>query len=271
MATGNTYDLLTLEGHLLHASLTHGLTALRAAEVSNKGTFYTAFFQLSIGIERLMKVILVIDHMAKNRMATPTNDALKKKGHDLITLFDYLHSLPDLTPNPLAVIDRMQLPFKILAFLSGYAKRSRYYNLDALASAAVTADPLVEWHRIVEDILSTDVSAKQRAGITKRAVAAVHPSWDRTLIIGQTLEGRPMTLADAAIMPQEHDMTARYAVWHILEIMQPLKVLLGDAVDRSHATARVAGMIDCPVPYMTEFLDFFYPNKKDILTKKKWP
>ena len=30
-------------------------------------------------------------------------------------------------------------------------------------------------------------------------------------------------------------------------------------------------MINCPVPFMTEFLDFFYLNKKDILTKKKWP
>jgi hypothetical protein len=106
----DSYSLLTLEGHLFHASLTNGLTALRAASIHQKGTFYAAFFNLSIGLERLMKVVLVIDHMARNSMNPPSDRVLRQHGHDLVMLFDYLQSLPVPAPNPLTAVSRASNP-----------------------------------------------------------------------------------------------------------------------------------------------------------------
>lgn len=271
MTIRDSYALLTLEGHLVQASLTHGLTALRAANIHQKGTFYSAFFHLSIGLERLMKVILIIDHMASNSMNPPSDRLLRKHGHDLVTLFDYLLALPDPKPNPLDRVDRTAIPFQILTFLSGFAKHTRYYNLDSLVDSPSAADPLYEWHDIIAAILSVDITAKQKRKAEERGMAMIAATWDKALVIGQNLDGTPMTLSDAALLPQVHDLAARHAVFHVLEVVQSLKDILDYAVDHSHHTARSLGTTECPVPYMTEFLDFFCLDKKLILGKKRWP
>lgn len=271
MTVQDSYSLLTLEGHLVHSSLTRGLTSLRAASIHEKGSFYAAFFQLSIGLERLMKVILVIDHMARNSMDPPSDRVLRRHGHDLVTLFAYLQSLSDPVPNPLQSISPTGIPFQILTFMSSFAKIARYYNLDSLVASSRSADPLSEWHDVVEAILSQDVTERQKQKAEERATEMIAATWDRTLVIGQNLDGTPMTLSDAALLPQMHDLAARHAVFHVLEVVQTLKDLLEYCVDHSHRMARSLGSTDCPVPYMTEFLDFFYLDKQLILGKKRWP
>ena len=69
-----SYLLLQQEGYLISSSLTTGLTELRAAHVHNKGAFYTALFNLSVGFERLLKAIVIIDHMLDNGLAVPIID-----------------------------------------------------------------------------------------------------------------------------------------------------------------------------------------------------
>src|SRR5947209_276246 len=78
--------LLMQEGHLVRSSLTTGLTALRSAHRGERGLYYTGFFQLSIGVERLLKAILIVDHMSKNNLDTPTRETLKKFGHKITEL-----------------------------------------------------------------------------------------------------------------------------------------------------------------------------------------
>lgn len=62
-----TFHMFLYEGHLAHACLCDGLTSLRAAKPDDrKGKYYSAFFNLSVEFERLFKIILIINHMAKN-------------------------------------------------------------------------------------------------------------------------------------------------------------------------------------------------------------
>lgn len=63
MAFSATWFLLEQEGLLAQACLCNGLTALRRANLGDKkGLFYSAFFELSIGFERVLKSGLALAH-----------------------------------------------------------------------------------------------------------------------------------------------------------------------------------------------------------------
>ncbi|ENZ4334976.1 hypothetical protein ACHEMW_004223 [Escherichia coli] len=49
---GTSFQQFSIEALLASASLRSGLTALNKCKYHDKGSFYNAFFQLSIGLER---------------------------------------------------------------------------------------------------------------------------------------------------------------------------------------------------------------------------
>ncbi len=174
-----SFLFLQQEGFLIQSCLTHGLTDLRTASVSDKGKFYTASFHLSIGLERLMKVILVIDYMANNALATPTTAQLKQHGHNLAQLFDTLMAMPVKSPpNPLSGISRTSIAYEILDLLSDFARASRYFNLDSLSAPQSQVDPLERWSAVFDRVLSDDVSKGGEKGRSSlfRTIHQYHPS-----------------------------------------------------------------------------------------------
>jgi hypothetical protein len=125
----STFTLLQHEVALMEGCLSIGLTALRNATVSDKRKFYSGFFNTSIAFERLMKLIVVVDHMLSNNFDPPTKKQLKTYGHDLSQLYQL--SVDAANRNKITGIT---MPIKgsieegILRFLSEFAKSSRYYN-----------------------------------------------------------------------------------------------------------------------------------------------
>jgi len=66
-----SFVLLQQEGYLISSCLSMGLTELRSANVHNKGSFYSSLFNLSVGIERLLKAIVIIEHMLNKNLSVP--------------------------------------------------------------------------------------------------------------------------------------------------------------------------------------------------------
>ena len=56
---------LQQEAFLVGSCLAMGLTEIRAAHVGARGKFYTASFQLAIGLERLCKLTLILGEFNK--------------------------------------------------------------------------------------------------------------------------------------------------------------------------------------------------------------
>ncbi len=72
-----TWFLLQQEGLLAQACLCNGLTALRHANLgAAKGRFYSAFFELSIGFERTLKLILILDRITLIAALREVNNSL---------------------------------------------------------------------------------------------------------------------------------------------------------------------------------------------------
>lgn len=84
---------LEQEGCLFSACLATGLTELRTAHVHNKEAFYSALFNLSVGAERLLKVIVIMEHMLNNNLAIPSKHQLKGYGHNIVELYDRVSSI----------------------------------------------------------------------------------------------------------------------------------------------------------------------------------
>ena len=135
--------LMLLEGSLTLATLAEGLDCLRKANIYKKGLYYQAFLSLSIGIERLLKIIIIYEYRIENNGKFPENKYLKEIGHDLYKMFKIV--LPKLLED-----DMYNL---VINFLNNFAQNTRYYNLDILTGKNVNLlNPLEEWKNIEDYI-----------------------------------------------------------------------------------------------------------------------
>ena len=89
----NTFDPLTnqiclalrRECQLVRGLLSSGITALGKATFSDPEKYYLAFFNLSIGIERLSKLVIIVDYKIKNDRF-PSEKVIKEYNHDISNL-----------------------------------------------------------------------------------------------------------------------------------------------------------------------------------------
>lgn len=145
-------ELLLKEAGISSYSLCQGLTALRKANFGEKGYYYQGFFLLSIGLERLLKLILIYKYRIENNDKFPDNATLKEYGHDI----EKITNLVIKGYESKLLFRKDDEPYKsMIKLLSDFAKSTRYYNLDKLTGKAnLNNDPLKEWYKIQEIIIN---------------------------------------------------------------------------------------------------------------------
>lgn len=77
--------------------------------------FYQAFFSLSIGIERLLKIIIINKYRVDNEGEFPEDINLKGLGHDLVKLCKYLG----------IEFEDDSIHIKLIRFLNDFAKKKQ--------------------------------------------------------------------------------------------------------------------------------------------------
>jgi len=248
--------LLRQEGKLLCSALSQGLTIL--ADGSSEGAHYMAFFHLSIGLERLMKVILILHHMAEHGLALPTNRELRAFGHDLGQLIAASEAIAKKTlGRPTLSIPPGSIDDDILKHLRTFATTTRYYNLDKLSGVLARTDPLENWNAILDRIFETDVRPDQRKLIYRMSADVLRGCGPQLLISG----GKSFV---RSIRSQfKHSIASAHAVYRVEKILARLKELYSH---RNSAAIRENERLDCSqqvVPYMYEFLDFIKESYGD--------
>src|SRR5688572_19578786 len=86
--------LLLREAEISATSLATGMTCIRNYTYSESGQLQIGFFMLSIGIERLMKLILLYDHQLAVK-TYPDNRYLRKYSHNISELFEKCKSIAE--------------------------------------------------------------------------------------------------------------------------------------------------------------------------------
>lgn len=262
-----SFLLLQQEGYLISSSITNGLTELRSAHIHNKGEFYTALFNLSVGFERLLKAIVIIDHMLHHQLAVPTKRQLQARGHNIVDLYDECERIGASRNSPIP--GRAQLDTidgELLQLLSDFARVTRYRNLDALSASQTSDDPLGRLNQLLLAILVRDVPQRQKDKIVNQANIIVNQIDDITHTVMHGLDQRPLSTADALSLPGLHDQSAQFAVLRIIKLLSPLRDLLANVSRGAYNFGPVP-----PFPQMHEFLEWLWDDRKYVLRKKRWP
>jgi hypothetical protein len=158
---------LSREAGLAAESVAAGLTTIRKAHYGSGGIYTTAFFQLTIGIERVLKLILVVDFMLDNNGQFPDDKYVRSKGHDLSALIDSAKSVA----NRRNLVLRFSYPddpitAAVVEVLTEFATATRYYNLDYLTGGRSKnmSDPLKAWYERVGALIFAEQLSSQEEG-----------------------------------------------------------------------------------------------------------
>jgi len=127
--------LLFLEASMTNALLLDGLDGIKNASLIEPGFYYQAFFTLSIGIERLLKLIIIGKYRKENEGNFPENKIIKKLKHQIGKMVELY--VPELQTKKMNKI--------VIEFIDEFAQKTRYYNLDTLTGSEKDVDPISIW------------------------------------------------------------------------------------------------------------------------------
>jgi hypothetical protein len=262
--------MLIQEARLTQAALLSGLEFLRNADYDQPGSFYVAFFQLSTGLERLFKLVIILDHNTRHRRRNPTDKELRKVGHELVDAYRTCRSIADPQgPQAVQWFESDSPEGRLLGLLSEFASGARYYNLDRLAGAARHEDPLIGWYGVHAEIANHHISYSRQAAIN--ALAVQH--CDRLGLFGfeKGLDGQWRTQVDGAFLHELFRQSTGHCVWTVIRILQPFHGLLWRLLDRLHDMDRAEGLprtVGAPALY--EFFPFFLCDRATSLRRRRW-
>ncbi|MDI3420866.1 hypothetical protein [Streptomyces luteolus] len=238
---------LSHEAGLASYSLRGGLASLRKANYADPQLYYGGFFQYTIGLERVMKLALIVDYIVQNGRFPSDRQFAKKYGHGLTEL---LAGITDVR-NRLAPSARVwelpdaDLTNAAISFLSDFAIRARYYNIDVLTGKAKTQDPVERWFSEVGRLL---ISKRKRPWRDVDWARKLDAHANAAVFQFETEDGSPIQgFAAAAQAANESEYVAKEGTFLCARIARHAISIL---------VAR-GGQIpnEIPVPH---FVEFFY-------------
>lgn len=276
MVFSATWFLLEQEGLLAQACLCNGMTALQRANLGDKkGLFYSAFFELSIGFERTLKLILILDHMARNQLVPPDSKTVEDYGHKLRALFDSGKAIcASRGVNTLDAFQSDSLPIAILGFLDDFAHPGgRYSNINKLTGRKhqAMADPIVQWGKIANRIMREHAtpSERKRAELNGQMANVAFGNTAASLI--SDLNQQLMGVASLHVRASELDTAAKHAVYALVTLISALREVI-DSLCNSAWQANPAGRSGTSdVPDMKEYFEFAWANRQYVMRKRVWP
>ncbi|WP_371787426.1 hypothetical protein [Streptomyces albidoflavus] len=141
------WKLLADEAGLASYCLGSGLASMRKANIVEPKHYYGAFFEYTIGLERVLKLALIVDYCVEQGRFPSDQKYAKKFGHELSSLIVNLSEVRGRL-NPAARV--WEIPDgpifdAAVTILSDFARVTRYYNIDVLTGKEPTADPVARW------------------------------------------------------------------------------------------------------------------------------
>lgn len=269
------WQALHRESSLVSQIIGSGATALSHASYGDGfGEYYTAFFGLSVGIERLAKLILVADYVMENDGKLPLQPVIRKYGHNLKALIAQTSiiaekrniTVPHIGPDhPIcaAVINCLD------AFSD--ASKGRYANFEAIGNPSF--DPANEpvnkwWNEVVEPILRKHYRDKKSEAVTKRRAAQLETLSGRYTFVRFTDETGNM-LSDMSTASERTGQTKwaqKYGRLYTLSVVRWLSCIFDKM---THMTGYQPGLESLFGHY--EFFQTYMVDNHFLLTRKVWP
>jgi hypothetical protein len=261
-----TFLLLQNEGYLLQGCLRSALVTLLKSSSAERGPLYAALFNYSIGLERLLKLSLILDHCIANKGALPTHAQIKAYGHDIGTLYTAAKEVAERFHVEIPeAIQCDELDESLIELLADFATSGRYFNLDALTGGGKSADPLPEWGRILAKVYERDVPPLKRASDEEQVEALADSMKATTVYMPATgFDGSAQSYEDFFADHGRITLVMRDVVWRFARILYPLQMLVFELNQPLHS-----GQAGNPedFPHMWELCAFCGPDKESTLNE----
>lgn len=262
------------ETKLVCQLLGSGATSLgRASYGDQMGEYYNAFFGLTIGLERLAKLILVVDHAITNGGTMPEEKVVKRYGHKLASLLkaakdvEVKHGLELKYNRPTNLISD-----KIVDCLEAFADaaRGRYANFAALGNPSLSKEePIARWWADVATlILKTHYEGKP---IQARVEAKAGAMYDALSEIGMVLDDDEsgdiiQDLPRAFLRTGQTEVVQKFGRFYTLAVVRWLSELLSQLGFQAYCTHQIEAFFG-----MWEFLDPYVVPDQYLKNRKVWP
>lgn len=268
----NFNDLLQ-ESYLANTSILSGIEYLLKAELfsNHDGMFYSAFFSLSIGIERFLKVALVSEYMYQNNYEKPPARLLTEPGHNLLKLLNANLSLLKKYDIKNSSFSDDMLEYDLINFLSKYATTNRYLNLNNLTNSNHNSHkhPIHEWVALSDDFLRDSIKYER----LESELLKIY-SKNEKYGVGYTnfldFDGHPLLNVDIWKYQYIVNKSKPYIIYRLIQALKPIYRMLDKiSFDSNNGpNADLEGLMK--LPYYGELFPFFYTDLEKLKRVKKW-
>jgi hypothetical protein len=269
------WKALHREASLVSQIIGSGATSLgRASYGSGFGEYYTAFFGLSIGIERLAKLILVADYAIENGGALPGPVVVRKYGHKIRSLINDVDRIArdrSITVPYLAPTD--PICTAVITCLDAFADASkgRYANFEAIGNPHFNAsdEPVNKWWcEVVEPILDRHYRGKAAEVTVKQRAAAVDAMIGHISMVRFTDEtGSLMSnVSTASERTGQTKWAQKYGRFYTLAVVRRLSHIFAQLVREAADQRGIDSLYGHHEFFITYTLD-----DRFLLTRKVWP
>jgi hypothetical protein len=277
--SGNPWDIpewhsIRREVALVRDLLGSGATALGRAAYANKlGEYYVAFFGLSVGLERLAKLVLVADYVMANKGKMPPEAVVREYGHDLVDLIEAVDKAAKRREVNLEY-SRPAGPItaKIIECLDAFAdaRRGRYANFSALGDPRLSnEEPIRRWWAEVAELILKEhyvekpiqKTVEQRAQLVD---AALSPH-ARVLHFNEAGDVMQDVLT-ASLRTGQSELVQRYGRYYALTIVRWIAAIFSAVARQACDGHKVDAFFGA-----WEFMDTYTVDDSFLKTRKVWP
>jgi hypothetical protein len=270
MALGPQWKAVQREAQLAAAQVAQGITVLGHANHAQSGLYAQAFFGISIGLERLGKLIFVADFAVGNNGRFPTDEDLRKIGHDVSSLLakceeigQKLNAARQYAARPTDAIH-----MGIAETLSLFATKLRYYNLNYLAgSSGAQQDPIaLWWEKVAKPICARHYSERQRQEDDRTGAMFELVMGGHSAVIHTSEEGAGInSLYSYASRRQMTSVVQKYGRFYTLQIVRWLASIVGELSFRGAYELRIEALLGLNEPFSV-----FCAEDSVLRNRKAW-
>lgn len=276
--TSELFRLLENEAQLAQCTLESGFTEIASASLEDygKGHFYAGAFQISIALERIMKITVILKRMTDNKLIPPSNNFLRGFKHDLIKLYKRVKY--DNKDIEIPFFDEESDAFCALSILSDFAKGDRYYNLENLPEADTSSiNPFVETddknplHRLTTHLEEIYISNTDKELIEKEESKIMGSNEKHlTNYARHPITGGLEMICTILQFNSRVEHGKGLFIYDIIKIVDHVVTAMKQLRERCHLLENEIERPCAIVPFLDHFFQVRYTRKEDALTRKSW-
>ena len=240
------WHFINLEATFVKHLIDSGIEALGNANYSGKGRsdYVRAFLEISVGMERLGKLIIVADYALNNQGSMPVHKYLRDFGHNLKKIFDMIDKIEktqQLQIDYARPTDHLETTIvdNLNAFAAGLG---RYATFSCMKNPSNDQDEPVRkwWVEVAEEILREHYYGKEIEKEVIDNARVVQNMYGPTFVYFIDETGMPIrSTLDSSIKTGKNKIVQEWSVFHVLTIIrwlagiyQKISVKAGNSVQR---------------------------------------